>query len=186
MLSLGRTRVEGAHETRVDVRLATEADLDLLAVVERQVFGTDAYDRAELLRLLESEDCLIHVAEADGALAGFAVTALVTLRDFASRYELPLEKLPHRGERAGQRIAYFKSLGVRPGYRRRGVGRKLHEARISLLPRLGVDSIFLIQMPNADLPAFHAVMGFSRLDVEPNRRFRSGERGSVWHRSVVS
>jgi ribosomal protein S18 acetylase RimI-like enzyme len=171
---------------RILVRRARIADLDRLAAVEVQAFAMDAYDRPELLRLVEDEDSIVHVAEADGAVAGFAVTELLPLSEFARRYELPIEKLPHGGKGAGMQIAYFKSIAVTPRYRRRGVGRTLHEVRISLLARLGIDSIFLVQMPHPELPAFHIAMGFSPLGVQASRRYRSGARGSVWHRSVAA
>lgn len=172
--------------SRILVRRATVADLDRLAAVELQAFATDAYDRRELLRLVEDKDCIVHVAEADGAVAGFAVTELLSLSDFACRYELPIEKLPYGGRDTDTRIGYFKSVAVSPRYRRRGVGRKLYNARFSLLARLGIDSMFLIQMPHAELPAFHTAMGFSPLGIEASRRYRSGGRGSVWHRFVAA
>jgi ribosomal protein S18 acetylase RimI-like enzyme len=173
-------------ETALVVRVASLRDLDRLAAVELEAFADDAYDRAELQDVLERQDCTVHVAEADGAVVGFAVTQLIPLREFASRYGLPLEKLPLGRQKREACIGYFKSVAVRPTHWRRGVGRRLYEARVSLLDRLGIDSVFLVQMPRPDLPPFHTAMGFSPLGLDSDRRYRSGGRGAVWHRFVAT
>lgn len=150
-----------------------------------EVFSGDAYDRKLLQSLLEAENCIVHVAEVDSDIAGFAITQLLPLGQFASGYGLPLERLPHgREDRAG-RIGYFKSIAVRPTYRRRGIGRRLYDERFLLLRRLEIDSIFLVQMPSTRVRRFHLSMGFSPLGLEAKRRYQSGAQGTVWHRFIA-
>jgi ribosomal protein S18 acetylase RimI-like enzyme len=173
------------REVAVSIRLASREDLDCLAAIEAEVFGIDAYDRKHLCWLVSREDCRVHVAEAECAIRGFAVTEILPLREFAARYGLPLAKLPRRHS-TDERVAYFKSIAVHPGYRRCGAGRALHEARASMLVCIGITSIFVIQMPRPGLPAFHSAMGFSNLCLIANRCYRSGGQGAVWHRFVTS
>jgi ribosomal protein S18 acetylase RimI-like enzyme len=170
----------------VIVRSASLEDLDPLTAVEFEAFAGDAYDRIWLRRLLEAEDCVSHVAEVDGSIAGFAITQFLSLGEFALKYGIPLERLPRGREGPTGRIGYFKSIAVRPTHRRRGIGRRLYEERFSLLRQLKIESIFLVQMPTTQVRCFHASMGFSPLGLDAERRYQSGAQGTVWHRFMAA
>jgi ribosomal protein S18 acetylase RimI-like enzyme len=167
------------------VRFASLEDLDPLAVVEFEAFAGDAYDRVFLRHLLEAEDCFAHVAEVDGSIAGFAITQLLSLGEFALGYGVPLERLPRGREDPTGLIGYFKSIAVLPMHRRSGIGRRLYEERFSLLRRLKIDSIFLVQMPTLQVRRFHVSMGFSPLGLDAQRRYQSGAQGTVWHQFIT-
>jgi ribosomal protein S18 acetylase RimI-like enzyme len=169
----------------VSVRPASLGDLDVLTAIEVEAFAGDAYDRALLRRLVEAEDCVIHVAEVDESIAGFCVTQLMSLFEFASDYGVPLEKLPRGRADPTGRVGYFKSIAVRPIHRRCGVGRRLYDERFSLLRQIKIDSIFLVQMPSVHVGRFHASMGFLALGLYAQRHYQSGTRGTVWHRFIT-
>jgi [ribosomal protein S18]-alanine N-acetyltransferase len=99
-----------------------------------------AYSREELARFLDIATARSVVAEAAGAIAGFAV-----------------------GYLAGRRVAHVVTLDVRPERRRRGLARELLGGLLERLEGAGARQARLeVSVQNAAAVAFYEAMGFSR------------------------
>jgi len=108
------------------------------------------------------------VAEADGALLGYAHASL-----FRSR--------------AAFRTSAEVSVYVGPGVRRRGIGRHLYEGLMQLCRARGVRTLHaVITTPNGPSLALHAALGFERSASWPNAGFKLGRWWSVevWTRQL--
>lgn len=109
------------------------------------------------------------VAEADGAVAGFAYAG------------------PHRA-RAAYRWSAETSVYVDPAFHRRGVGRELYETLLSLLTRQGLTlALAGITLPNHPSVALHEAVGFRPLAVYRRIGFKAGAWRDVgwWERRLA-
>ena len=141
------------------IRLATPDDVAALAVLEREVFGGDAWDVQALVAELEGPGRRVVVADArSGEPAGYAVS--MTLGD----------------------IVDLQRIVVRPERRRSGLATDLLE---DLLAHSGAADRMLLEVSegNGAALAFYAAHGFNRIDVRP-RYYRDGSDALVLQRDL--
>lgn len=96
-----------------------------------------------------ADPCVLHwVAEEDGRLLGFLLCYLERRRAGAARQLLLYE------------------IGVRSGYRRRGVGTKLVQTMREWMNEAAVHDVWVLA-DNAEAEAFYAACGFMRDEEQP-------------------
>jgi phosphinothricin acetyltransferase len=133
-------------------------------------FELDPPDAAEFARrITETSRAYPYlVAEDDGATIGFAYAG------------------PHRA-RAAYRWAAEVSVYIDPAYRRRGVGRALYGALLTLLRRQGLHvALAGITLPNPASVALHEAMGFEPIGTYRGVGWKAGEWRDVgWWQLIL-
>lgn len=134
------------------IRLATGADLPVVAVLERELFGPDAWDEAALL------------AELDGPGRRFVVAGGEVLTGYAVSRSI--------GD-----VVDLQRIGVSPAQQRSGLATVLLE---DLLAHPGdADRMMLeVSSANAAAIAFYLRRGFAELTTRP-RYYRDGSDALV-------
>jgi len=140
------------------IRLATTADLPVLAALESELFGADAWDVAALCSELDGPGRRFVVAEL-GEVLGYAVS--MSLGD----------------------VVDLQRIGVRPDRQRSGVATALLD---DLVAHPGEADRMLLEVSagNRAATAFYARCGFTQLDVRP-RYYRDGSDALVMWRALV-
>jgi ribosomal protein S18 acetylase RimI-like enzyme len=142
----------------VRIRAATLADYAAFALVAHEVHEHHVAAVPDVFRsvsvvipeelfadLINSNDSEVHVAEADGAIAGYAVL---------------LHRRLTRAIQVPRVYAFIDNFGVAKAYRRTGVGRQLFEACIASAREHGASSLELdCWEANAEAVQFYASMG---------------------------
>jgi ribosomal-protein-alanine N-acetyltransferase len=141
----------------VNVRPATEADIEAIAASELNNLGADAWSEGLVAEGVAGRLPTVHylVAESDALVVGHAVASLVA----------------HVGEL--QRIA------VAEPWRRGGVASALLDEVVALAVRSGVDRLLLeVREDNASALGFYAARGFVAVDRRA-RYYRDGASAVV-------
>jgi ribosomal-protein-alanine acetyltransferase len=133
----------------VTLRAATAADVDAVALLEWEVFGSDAWSRESVREELTGPRGVCVVAELDGRVVAYVVTV-------ATGDAVDL-----------QRIA------VHPERRRRGLARELLTAA-----RPGTRMLLEVSADNQAALAFYAAEGFTEIHRRP-RYYRDGSDAVV-------
>lgn len=135
--------------------------LELELALLNQLVPHKAVDRAGLsqlkqvlTRIIQTDEGMIHVAEQQGAYAGYS---LVTKKVY------PIEDPAVCG--------CINGIYVADSYRRQGVGRRLYNAASHWLKRYGVSYIELYHMINDERAAtFWRALGFTPVQLNCTRR----------------
>lgn len=134
------------------VRPAEAGDVPAVAALEQDVFGVDAWSTAAVADELAGPGRDALVAEADGAVIGYAVT------------------------RAAGDVVDLQRIAVAPTWQRRGVARDLLAALVANARRSDVppDRMLLeVSAANTAALAFYAAEGFAEVDRR-RRYYRDG------------
>ena len=144
------------------VRPATGADVPVVARLERDNLGVDAWSEALVAEGVTGALPTIHylVAEADGAVVGHAVASVVA------------------------DIAELQRIAVDPPHRRTGLASALLDAVVDLARGAGADRLLLeVREDNAGALAFYAARGFVEVDRR-RRYYRDGATAVVLRRGL--
>lgn len=141
------------------IRRANEADLEVVAVLETELFGADSWDEVALRAELDGPGRRFVVAEGDRVI-GYAVS-----RSIGDVVDL------HR-------------IGVSPSQQRAGIATALLE---DLLAHPGDADRMMLEVgaANAAAIAFYLRRGFAQIDVRP-RYYRDGSDALVLSRAVAA
>jgi [ribosomal protein S18]-alanine N-acetyltransferase len=140
------------------VRAATPADEKPVTVLERELFGVDAWSPATVVSELTGEDRCAVVAEDGTGMVGYAVAS--TSGD----------------------VVDLHRIGVRPSTQRHGVGRSLLAA---VLDRVDADRMLLeVGVDNTAALGFYAAAGFAEIDRR-RRYYRDGTDAVVLSRPLA-
>ncbi|HXH76964.1 GNAT family N-acetyltransferase [Nocardioides sp.] len=144
------------------IRLATAADLPDLAVLERELFGADAWDEAALRAELDGPGRRFVVTDPDGTdgLVGYAVS--MSLGD----------------------VVDLQRIAVRADAQRSGVATALLDDLLEH-PREADRMLLEVSAANGAAIAFYARAGFARIDVRA-RYYRDGSDAIVMRRALVT
>lgn len=127
------------------IRRASLQDLSVIAEIEAECFGRDAYPRSLLKWLLVSPNAVALVAEEGGEVVGFAAAAFTPS------------------------AATIYTVDVRPGKRRRGIGTRLLSALEKELAKAGVASATLqVEVSNAPAILLYEKLGYKADGAAPN------------------
>jgi len=146
------------------IRLATASDADVIAILEAECQGDDAWS-ATLVRDgvtggLPTIQYL--VAETDGTVTGYAVASY-----------------------AGD-IAELQRIGVAADFRRQGLATALLDEVIAHAPSTGADRLLLeVRADNRSALAFYAAAGFVEIDRR-TRYYRDGTDAVVMRLPLVA
>lgn len=125
----------------ISIRLAQAHDAQAIALMSRDLIEAGLgwkYDAARVLRAIRHRDTVVLVAEAQAAVAGFAIMEF------------------------GDERAHLVLLAVRPAQRRAGIGRRLLEWLIESAHTAGMESVHLeLRAGNEPARAFYRALGFS-------------------------
>jgi ribosomal-protein-alanine N-acetyltransferase len=133
------------------IRPVTSDDVAGVNVLERALFGVDAWSESSVREELTGAHRRAVVAEVDGAIVGYAVT------------------------RSADDIVDLQRIAVAVSYRRAGLARRLLDAVRAAGRSDGAHRMLLeVSADNADALAFYAAEGFSQID----RRLRYYRDGS--------
>lgn len=141
------------------IRLATAADLPVLAELEADLFGADAWDVAALGPELDGPGRRFVLAELGEEVVGYAVS--MALGD----------------------VLDLQRIGVRPDRRRTGVATALLEDLTSH-PGDADRMLLEVSSTNRDAAGFYERHGFVRIGVRPSY-YRDGSDALVMARALV-
>lgn len=131
----------------ITLRLAEPRDAHAIAALSRDHIEAGLpwkYDAARILRAMRRRDTVVLVAGEGRSVRGFAVM------DF------------------GEERAHLALLAVSPGYRRRGIGRRLMEWLLESARTAGIASVHLeLRSGNEAARRFYRAMGFSETILVP-------------------
>ena len=148
------------HPCSLELRPATERDLDELVALEATGFGADAWERAAWAAELDGPGRRVTVALREGAVVG--VLATMTL-----------------GE-----VSDLVRVVVRPEARRTGVARALLEDAVVAARSAGADRMLLeVSAGNRGAVGFYVEAGFTQIDQRP-RYYKDGSDALVLRRSL--
>lgn len=142
------------------IRAALAADLEPVAELEDELFGTEAWDDESLLDELERPGRTFVVFADDDEVIGYAIT--MTSGD----------------------IADLVRIGVLPSRHREGVARQLLDHLVDAAREESVDRILLeVSALNSEALSFYADAGFTQIDIRPNY-YKDGSGAIVMKRSL--
>jgi [ribosomal protein S18]-alanine N-acetyltransferase len=143
------------------IRRMTAEDLDAVLEIERASF-TMPWTRETFRGLLRRTDAHLFVAEVDGRVVGYAAVWVV------------LDQ------------AELGDVAVAEGWRRRGLGRRLLEAVLALMPDVGVRELFLeVRVSNDAARRLYEGYGFVEVGRRANYYERPREDALVLRRLFV-
>jgi len=148
----------------VTVRRATLADIEDIAALEQENLGVDAWSPHLVAEGIAGNLPTVFylVAEADGAVVGYAVVSAVA------------------------DIAELQRIAVTPAHRRGGLASELLEEGCRLTRESGADRLLLeVRENNAGALRFYAARDFVEIDRRP-RYYRDGTTAIVLRRALVS
>jgi ribosomal-protein-alanine acetyltransferase len=144
----------------VVVRRASASDATSVAVLEREVFGVDAWSPGSVLEELTGARRRAMVAEQDGRLVGYAVTSST-------------------GD-----VVDLQRIVVAAEQRRTGVARSLLETLRTTARAEGAERMLLeVSAANSGALAFYVREGFGEIDRRP-RYYRDGSDALVLQASI--
>jgi ribosomal-protein-alanine N-acetyltransferase len=147
--------------TTATLRPATPDDLPDLVALEAALFARDAWGEAEVHEELSGPGRRSVVADAEGAVVGYAVTRL-----------------------AGD-VVDLQRIAVAPDHRRAGLGHRLLDHLVVSARADGADRMLLeVSDRNTGAVAFYGAEGFTRLDVR-RRYYRDGSDALVLSRPLL-
>lgn len=122
------------------IRLATSADADAIAAIEREAFGDDAWSDALVDLELTAPGRVVVAAEQDDALVGYASAAVIA------------------------DVADLTRIAVKPTARRSGMARALLGRLLELTAEQGAERMML-EVADTNEPAigFYAASGFAEI-----------------------
>ena len=131
----------------IRIRLAEAHDAQAIALMSRDLIEAGLgwkYDAARVLRAIRNRDTTVLVADAQSAVAGFAIMEF------------------------GDERAHLVLLAVRPARRRDGIGRRLLEWLIESARTAGMESVHLeLRAGNEAARAFYRAMDFCETVTVP-------------------
>ena len=129
------------------VRKMNQKDLDAVVAIDAKVLGKSRWDYwLTKMTLAEQRTIASLVAETDGKVVGFI------LGD-ASGYEYDVP----------ENIGWIDTIGVDPGYQKKGIARMLMKEMIANLKKVGVDTVYtMVNWRDWDLLKFFGASGFQR------------------------
>ena len=143
------------------IRPATPSDVPAVVGLEARLFGVDAWTEASVRSELAGPGRQVVVAEASGAVIGYAVTML-----------------------AGD-LADLQRIAVHPAHQRSGVAGLLLDRVAADVRADGADRMLLeVSAANAPAIAFYETHGFTRIDVR-RRYYRDGTDALVLSRRLL-
>lgn len=144
------------------IRIALAADVPLLAELEEDLFGAEAWDEESLLDDLERAGRLVVVSvDDDDAPVGYAITTLAG--DFVD----------------------LARIGVDPARQREGIAAALLDHVLAQADDDGADRMLLeVSAVNPEALAFYAASGFEQIDTRP-RYYKDGSDAIVMRRSLA-
>jgi ribosomal-protein-alanine N-acetyltransferase len=148
----------------VTIRPATAADADVIAILEAECQGEDAWSAALVRDGVTGGLPTVQylVSEDDGTANGYAVASY-----------------------AGD-IAELQRIGVAEGARRRGIASALLDAVVAHAPATGADRMLLeVRADNRGAIAFYADRGFVEIDRR-TRYYRDGTDAVVMRLPLVA
>ncbi len=123
------------------MRNATLADLEAIYQIELECFTADAFSKQQFIAFLKAPNFVNFIATLNGKPAGFIIGTAENLR--------------------GQTACHIYSLGVRPEYRRRGIGSSLLDALERAFAEKGVKVCFLmVRVGNVAAERLYAKHGY--------------------------
>ncbi len=129
----------------MQIRGITKADFDGIASVLDRWWGGPSRELAHPMFFYELGSEAL-VAEEDGELIGFL---------------LGFHAHPYPGDASGEPIAYVHLVGIHPGHRRHGVGKKLYEVFTARATAAGARRMKAItNVGNEGSVDFHRALGF--------------------------
>ncbi|WP_067437338.1 ribosomal protein S18-alanine N-acetyltransferase [Nocardioides jensenii] len=141
------------------IRNALAADCVVVAELEEDLFGAEAWDEESLLDDLERDGRLFVVYEDDGAPVGYAITTLAG--DFVD----------------------LARIGVDPSHQREGIASTLLDHVLAAAKEDGADRMLLeVSAVNPEALAFYAASDFQQIDIRP-RYYKDGSDAIVMRRS---
>lgn len=142
------------------IRAALAADLEPIADLEDELFGTEAWDEESLLDELERPGRTFVVFVDDDEAIGYAIT--MTAGD----------------------VADLVRIGVQPSRHREGIARQLLDHLLDAAREESVDRMLLeVSALNTEALAFYADAGFTQIDIRP-RYYKDGSDALVMKRSL--
>ncbi|QCX28364.1 ribosomal protein S18-alanine N-acetyltransferase [Nocardioides jishulii] len=142
------------------LRPGHDEDLPALAALEEEAFGADAWSAATLGELVSAAGRRLLVAERDGEVVGYVLTALAG--DFAD----------------------LLRIAVAASARREGVASMLVDAAVLAAAADGADRMLLeVSEANAGAQAFYRRRGFTEIDRRPGY-YRDGSAALVMLREL--
>jgi ribosomal protein S18 acetylase RimI-like enzyme len=156
----------GARGAPVVVREGTLADLPgCLDLVETVLKLDRGRWEKSLAASVESPDRMLHVAEDRGRIVGYAR---------ATNWNRPADAPPN----AAPSGWYLIGLVVDPGYRRRGIGRRLTDARLEAIAARADEVWYFVNARNKSSLDLHTDLGFIEVTRDfwfPDLTFDGGE-----------
>jgi predicted N-acetyltransferase YhbS len=135
----------------VSIRSLKKEDQEAIVKIDEKILGENRGDYWEKkLKLLNEKTSHISlVAEAEGNVVGF-ILGNVSGREFG----------------VPERIGWIDTIGVDPGYQKKGLATALARELITNLKTLGVKTLYtLVNWNDLDLLQFFHRMGFTRGDM---------------------
>jgi ribosomal-protein-alanine N-acetyltransferase len=153
----------------VVVRLVEADDLEMLAVLDKEVFGDVAYSPHYLRTFFNLFRTTWYVAEHDGELAGYALVGLSSDSSGSS----------------GKKEAWLLGLAVSSRHQGHGLASKLMTKAMEVCRREGVSDAFITVRPdNAAVSHLYHQFGFVQVGAERENYYGNGEPRKVLHRSL--
>jgi predicted N-acetyltransferase YhbS len=135
----------------VEIRTLKAEDLDAIVKIDEKVLGENRKDYWErkLKSMNDKSSQVSLVAEVEGEVVGFILGDV-------SGWEFGVPET----------IGWMDTIGVEPGYQKKGVATALARELIKNLKAIGVKTIYtLVSWNNWDLLQFFHAMGFTRGDM---------------------
>jgi len=130
----------------IEMRKATNSDLEKIYEIELECFAEDAFSKTLLRYIINSKNFLTIVAVADGEPVGFI-----------SGY------INHEGSK---KVGHVYTLDVKGGFRRRGIGSSLLTALENAFVEMGVVSCYLeVRAENIGALRLYNKHGYEKLSV---------------------
>jgi ribosomal-protein-alanine N-acetyltransferase len=146
------------------IRLATQTDADVIAILEAECQGADAWSAALVRDGVTGDLPTVQylVSEVDGSVNGYAVASY-----------------------AGD-VAELQRIGVAEGARRQGIATDLLDAVVAHAPSTGADRMLLeVRADNRSALSFYADRDFIEIDRRP-RYYRDGTDAVVMRLPLVA
>ena len=122
----------------IEVRIAGDADLDLIDQLEVDSFITDRFDRRNLRRMLLARKTLFLLAQVSGEAAGYLALAFRRGSQKARIYSLAVARTSRRQGVAGALLVSSKALAAAQGCQTVGLEvRESNSAAITLYRKFG-------------------------------------------------